>query len=123
MSGVSPEQADFGSPFNQIFLIGNPSTKTNLFTNGATPIVQPFGAFCPSGNVSALDGNGFPFSTGTQACFPANLNGANGLAGGTPVPIAAATNDFFNPLRTYQPPKFEMNKRFSHGSLIRFNSR
>jgi hypothetical protein len=122
MGGVSPEAADFGPPLNQFFLIGNPSKSLDLFTNEPTPLVQPQGAACASGNVSAVDGNGFPFANGQQACFPANLNGVNGLPGGTPMPDGIP-DGFANPVRNYQAGEFELNKGFSNGWLMRFNYR
>jgi hypothetical protein len=121
MSGVSPEAADFGAPFNQIFLIGNPKPGLDLFTNVPTPAVQPFGAACGTGIVSAFDGNGFPFSTGQQACFP-GFKGANGLTGGVPVPDGIS-DGFAQPVRTYQAAEFELNKGFTNGWLMRFNYR
>ena len=122
MGGVSPEAANFGPPLNQIFLIGNPSSSLDLFTNEPTPLVQPQGAACPSGNVSSTDGNGFPFANGLQACFPANLNGVNGLAGGFPTPDGIP-DGFANPVRNYQAAEFELNKAFSKNWLMRFNYR
>src|SRR5215471_3789174 len=121
MSGVSPEAADFGAPFNQIFLIGNPSPKTDLFTNVPVAAVQPQGAACSTGIVSAIDGNGFPFSTGTQACFP-GFKGVNGLTGGVPVPDGIS-DGFAQPVRNYQAFEFEVNKGFSSGWLMRANYR
>jgi len=122
VSGVSPEAADFGAPFNQIFLIANPKAGLDLFTNVPTPAVQPFGAACATGNVSAFDGNGFPFSTGQQACFPASFKGVNGLTGGVPVPDGIP-DGFADPERKYQAFEFELNKGFSNGWLMRFNYR
>jgi len=118
MGGVSPEAADFGPPFNQIFLIGNPRAGLDLFTNEPVPAIQPFGATCPSGNVSAFDANGFPFATGTQACWGTNLGTNPGAA--TPDGIS---DGFANPIRNYQAAEFELNKAFSKGWLMRVNYR
>jgi Carboxypeptidase regulatory-like domain/TonB-dependent Receptor Plug Domain len=122
MGGVSPEAADFGAPFNQIFLIGNPHRGLDLFTNEPVPTVQPFGAACSSGNVSQFDANGFPFANGLQACWGTNLNGKNGVLPGAPTPDGISDN-FVDPVRNYQAAEFELNKGFSHNWLMRLNYR
>jgi hypothetical protein len=122
MSGVSPEAFLSTSPLNQIYLIGNPNPSLDLFTNVPNPLVQPQGAACASGNVSILDANGFPFSSGQQACFPANVIGVNGQLGGSPIPDGLS-DGFANPERKYQAAEFELNKGFSSGWLMRLNYR
>jgi hypothetical protein len=122
MSGVSPEAFLSTSPLNQIYLIGNPNSSLDLFTNVPNPLVQPQGAACASGNVSINDANGFPFASGQQACFPANVIGVNGQLGGSPIPDGLS-DGFANPVRKYQAAEFELNKGFSSGWLMRFNYR
>jgi len=122
MGGVSPEAADFGAPFTQIFLIGNPSRNLDLFTNEPKPTVQANGAACPSGNVSNTDANGFPFATGLQACWGTNLSGVNGLDAGSPV-ADGIPDGFADPVRNYQAVEIELNKSFSSGWLMRANYR
>jgi hypothetical protein len=118
MGGVSPEAADFGSPFNQIFLIGNPHAGLDLFTNEPKPAVQPFGAVCPSKNVSDTDANGFHFANGLQACWGTNL----GTNPGAPIPDGIS-DGFADPVRNYQAVEFELNKGFSNNWLMRLNYR
>jgi hypothetical protein len=120
MGGISPEAAN--CCFAQTFLIGNPSKSLDLFTNEPAPQVQPQGAACASGNLAAVDANGFPFANGEQACFPSNLNGANGLAGGSAVPDGIP-DGFADPVRNYQAAEFELNKAFSKNWLMRLNYR
>jgi hypothetical protein len=117
MGGVSPEGALLG--LTQNFLIGNPSKSLDLFQNEPTPLVQPFGAVCPGGNVVTQDVNGFNFTSGNQACFPANTNFATaGAVGPDGIP-----DGFVNPIRNYQAAEFELNKGFSHNWLMRLNYR
>jgi hypothetical protein len=130
MGGVSPEAADFGFPFNQIFVIGNPHAGLDLFKNEPIPTVQPFGAVCPSGNVSAFDANNFPFATGLQACW-GDLSQQIADCSTTPPAknCPGSTNPdgvsdgFANPVRNYQAVEFELNKGFSNNWLMRLNYR
>jgi hypothetical protein len=119
MSGVSPEGFLLGLPQN--FLIGNPSSTLNLFTNEPIPAVQPVGAPCASGLVVNTDVNGNPFTSGQQACFPAGTLQTN--AGALTPNANGAANGFVNPVRTYQAGEFELNRGFSKGWLMRLNYR
>lgn len=119
MGGISPEGSN--CCFNQIFLIGNPSSSLDLFTNEPKAVVQPRGAACASGLVSDTDINGFPYANGLQACFPSAL-GKNGLDPGSPTPDGIP-DGFVNPVRKYQAVELEVNKAFSHNWLMRANYR
>ena len=125
MGGVSPEASlaalpDSSLPLQQIFLIGNPSSKLDLFTNEPKPVIQPLGAPC-SGALANADANGNNFPGNVQACFN-TLNGVNGLVGGTATPDGIS-DGFADPVRNYQAAEFELNKGFSNGWLMRFNYR
>lgn len=125
MGGVSPEASlaflpDGSFPLQQIFLIGNPSSKLDLFTNEPTPVIQPLGAGC-SGALANSDANGNNFPGNVQACYN-SLNGVNGLVGGTATPDGIS-DGFADPIRNYQAAEFELNKGFSSGWLMRFNYR
>jgi len=117
MSGVSPEGFLLGLPQN--FLIGNPSSKLDLFTNEPVPLVQHQGQTCSTGQVVNTDVNGNLFANGLQACFPANTLLTNA---GAPVPDGIP-DGFANPSRVYQAGEFELNKGFSHNYLVRLNYR
>src|SRR5262245_62474167 len=119
MGGISPEGSN--CCFTQIFLIGNPSNKLDIFTNEPKAVVQPQGAACASGLVSDSDVNGFPYANGKQACFPSGL-GVNGLAPGTAA-ADGVPDGFANPIRNYQAMEIELNKGFSNNWLMRVNYR
>src|SRR5437867_12883329 len=70
MSGISPEAFNVGFG-NQVYLIGNPLSSTDLFVNGIAPTVQPQGTACPSSSLATgdTDHNGFPYANGLDACF------------------------------------------------------
>jgi outer membrane receptor protein involved in Fe transport len=127
MGGVSPEAADASDvdgnfPLAQIFSIGNPSSTLDLFTNEPAPTIQPIGSACGgAGVVASTDANANNFPGDVQACF-SNLNGVNGLIGGSPTPDGIP-DGFANPVRNYQAAEFEVNKGFSAGWLMRFNYR
>lgn len=113
MSGISPEAFNIGV-FNQIYLIGNPNSHTDVFTNMRNPAVQNQGAPC-AGQIGDTDQNGFPYFNGLQACFT-NFSGGDAVADGLP-------DGFANPVRNYQAVEIEMNKSFSSGWLMRANYR
>ena len=119
MGGISPEGSN--CCFTQVFLIGNPSSTLDIFTNEPHATVQPKGATCPSGLVSDSDVNGFAYTSGLQACFPSGV-GVNGLDAGSAVPDGIA-DGFANPVRNYQAAEFELNKGFSRNWLMRLNYR
>ena len=119
MGGISPEGSN--CCFTQIFLIGNPSSTLDIFTNEPHATVQPQGADCASGLVSDSDVNGFLYTSGNQACFPGS-SGVNGLDAGSAVPDGIA-DGFVNPIRNYQAAEFELNKSFSRNWLMRLNYR
>lgn len=113
MSGISPEAFNIGV-FNQVYLIGNPNSRTDVFQNMKPPAVQNQGASC-AGTVGDTDQNGFLYANGLQACFTdfsGGLDGADGLPDG-----------FANPVRNYQAVEIELNKSFSSGWLMRANYR
>lgn len=125
MGGVSPEASlatlpDGSVPLQQLFLIGNPSSSLDLFTNEPKPVIQPLNAPC-AGALATTDANGNNFPGNVQACFN-TVNGINGLVGGTPTADGIA-DGFANPVRNYQAVEFEMNKGFSSGWLMRLNYR
>jgi hypothetical protein len=118
MGGISPEAADIG--VLQTFLIGNPSPTLDVFTNEPAPAVIPLSGTCPAGTLASnTDANGFPFSTGLQACFPGNILDTTA---GAPVPDGIP-DGFAQPVRNYQAAEFELNKAFSKGWLMRLNYR
>jgi carboxypeptidase family protein len=120
MSGISPEAFNIGA-FNQIYLIGNPKSNTDVFTNIKKPLVQAQSAAnslaCTTagGVVGDTDQNGFPYFNGLQACFT-DFTGGDAVADGLP-------DGFANPVRNYQAVEIEMNKSFSKGWLMRANYR
>ena len=116
MGGLSPEGADAG--INQIFLIGNPSSKTDLFTNEQEVswlTGQPQPAACNNApyivtGVTDASGNAIG-----SACF---LNANAGIA--TP---DGKPDGFVNPVRVYKALEFEVSKGFSNGWQWRTNYR
>jgi hypothetical protein len=132
--GISPEAANGG--VQQIFLIGNISANTDLFTNpvqrdfiptldaagnitntpaGCDPTLTAFPITNSLGqNVTDSNGN-------TAACFtgfgkdgvtPAGSAGPDGIPDG-----------FTNPIRRYWAVEIEVNKSFSHNWQMRANYR
>jgi len=118
--GISPEAADAG--VNQFFLIGNPSSKTDLFTN---PIPHTFAptAAVPSQCDPTLVANPVTDTFGNTlgaVCF--ETNGVNGQAAGIDIPDGVA-DGFPDPVRNYQAVEIEVNKSFSKNWLMRANYR
>lgn len=113
MSGISPEAFNIGV-FNQIYLIGNPNSHTDVFHNMRNPAVQNQGAAC-AGTIGDTDQNGFLYANGQQACF---TDFTGGEAGSDGLP-----DGFANPVRNYQAVEIEFNKSFSSGWLMRANYR
>jgi hypothetical protein len=116
MGGLSPEGADAG--INQIFEIGNPSSKTDLFTNEQEVswlTGQPQPAACNNApfivtGVTDASGNAIG-----SACF-LNANAGAAVPDGKP-------DGFVNPVRVYKALEFEVSKGFSNGWQWRTNYR
>jgi hypothetical protein len=129
MGGVSPEAALAGIP--QVFIIGNPGSSLDAFTNEPNPTVISSGS-CGAGTLvsASEDANGNPLPGGQTACFSgpngADANGfplgANGQTAGAAVPDGVP-DGFANPVRTYKAVELEMNKSFSRNWLMRLNYR
>lgn len=115
MAGPSPEAANAGVV--QQFLIGNPSSSTDLFTNG-NEIKYPSGA-------SPAACAGAPFSLDpVQDTFGNDLGGVciTNADAGNPVPDGKP-DGFVNPVRIYKAVEVEVNKSFSNGWQWRTNYR
>ena len=114
MSGISPEGANAG--LNQVFLIGNPSSSADYFTNEQEQAYDP--AVGPPANC--------PLNYGTQLNSAGQSVGAacgqNPDVAGIPTPDGIS-DGFANPRRHYQSFEIEMNKNFSHNFLLRANYR
>ena len=131
MSGVSPEAADAGIP--QQFEIGNPSAKTDLFTNPVEeifPIGTPIPANCggPNGPVppGVVVHNGVLNSGGQNLGGVCILNATNPITGATVAgaPVSDGKADgFVNPVRDYKGLEVEITKSFSNGWQWRTNYR
>jgi len=132
--GVSPEASSAG--FQQIFLIGNINSKTDLFTN---PVVHDFiPALDTAGNITNTPGGCDPTTTqfpitnslgqsvtdangNTAACFTGF--GKDGVTpAGTDVPDGIP-DGFTNASRRYWAVELEVNKSFSHNWQMRANYR
>jgi len=135
MSGISPEGAVGGEVQN--FVIGNPSSTTDVFINQTAPVTQaalpdpknpggfiPNTAACPTGliNFSSVakgpadaNQNLIGGLIGQQMCFTNALSGTIGSDG--------QADGFVNPVRNYQAVEIEVNKGFSQGWLMRANYR
>ena len=123
MSGVSPEGA-FVLP--QQFEIGNPSAKTDLFTNPIEltfPVGGPVPAACnvPGAAVNAAVLNSAGQNVG-GACFTNGFNAAGVAVAGAPIPDGKP-DGFVNPVRVYKGLEFEISKSFSNGWQWRTNYR
>ncbi len=114
MSGVSPEGANGGVVQN--FLIGNPNSSADYFTNEQELAYTPGGALPAQ---CQLDYKTQFSSTGAvigAAC------GLNPNVAGLPFPDGKP-DGFANPRRHYQAFEVELNKNFSHNFLLRANYR
>ncbi len=113
MSGVSPEGANGGVVQN--FLIGNPNSSADYFTNeqevAYTPGHPP--ANCPLDYGTQLTSSGAVIGA---AC------GLNPNTAGLTIPDGKP-DGFANPRRHYQAFEVELNKNFSHNFLLRANYR
>ena len=113
MSGVSPEGLNGGLVQN--FLIGNPNSSADYFTNEQEVAYTP-GA--PPANC--------PLDYGTQKASNGTIIGAacglNPSVAGLTIPDGKS-DGFANPRRHYQALEVEMNKNFSHNFLLRANFR
>ncbi|HEY0786325.1 MAG TPA: hypothetical protein VGD62_10670, partial [Acidobacteriaceae bacterium] len=134
-SGASPEGAQSGF-VGQSFLLGNPSSKSDYFTNEIeTPYT--YNAALPNHGApancqqdynrtpTADDGRGIggPFinSAGVVA-GPGGVCGSNGPNAGAPVPDGMPDGEP-NPRRHYQAVELEANRNFSRNFLLRVNYR
>ncbi len=114
MGGVSPEGAN--ASLNQIFLIGNPSSSADYFTNEQEQAYDP--AVGPPANCPLDYGEQFN-SAGVSVGAACGLNPD---VAGIPTPDGKS-DGFANPRRHYQSFEVEMNKNFSHNFLLRANYR
>lgn len=115
MQGVSPEGANFGLP-NQIYLIGNPSTSVDYFTNEQEIAYNPAGA-PPANCVADYGPQADSLGTVVGAACGQNPDTAGlTIADGIP-------DGFANPVRRYQSFEVALNKSFSRGFLLRANYR
>ena len=120
LSGVSPEGALGG--VTQNFLIGNPSSSSDNFSNEVEEAYAP-GSPAPANCV--LDYGIQKNSSGQTIGAACGLNplDANGNStAGIPGPDGKA-DGFANPRRHYQALEIEANKSFSHNFLLRANYR
>ncbi len=116
MGGLSPEGANSGEA--QIFLIGNPSAKTDLFTNEQEVTWAPGAptpAQCVNAPFSAIDQTDSNGNVIGSACF-LNTNG------GAPVPDGKP-DGYVNPVRVYKALELEISKSFTKGWQWRTNYR
>jgi hypothetical protein len=144
-SGASPE-GNVSGFVPQDFLLGNPSAKSDYFTNEvevpytyitpttANPSYHGQPANCPEdynrtptqavGNTPADPrGNNGPFlNSSGQVAGPGGVCGFNGANVGAPVPDGVVDGEP-NARRHYQAIELEANKNFSHNFLLRVNYR
>jgi len=113
-SGVSPEANLLG--VTQQFLIGNPSSQSDLFTNVAETVYPVGGlpASCPLGGTIFN-----PYNT-AQSLADVCVN--NPDTAGAVVPDGKP-DGFVNAVRTYKAIEVELSKGFSHGWQWRSNYR
>ncbi len=130
MAALSPEAF---AVLNQQYFIGNPTPKTDLFTN---PIQHSFPddgtappASCSDPNL-VVSTNFGPIGTGVLDTFNNDLGAmcvvpgpyANGAFPGDPVPDGIP-DGFPQPVRNYQALELEVNKSFSKNWQLRSNYR
>jgi len=134
--GVSPEASDAG--FQQVFLIGNIDSKTDLFTNPVQIDYSPTGTADANGDFANMPANcasgttvfPIPNSLGqnvtdskgnTGACFTGF--GKDGVTtAGAAIPDGIP-DGFTNASRRYWAVEVEVNKSFSHNWQLRANYR
>ena len=134
--GVSPEAANAG--FQQVFLIANVNSKTDLFTNptptefvaatNAKGDITNFPAGCNAGNTqfpitNSINQNVATANGDTAVCFgSANFDSAGNPIAGINVPDGKP-DGFVDPIRRYTAVEFEVNKSFSKNWQLRANYR
>ena len=124
-SGASPEGALSGFVAQQ-FVVGNLSSKTDLFVNEQeTPYTfnanaPNFGA--PASCVTNYNKSGPFLNSVRQTSGPGGACGANIATAGDPTPDGKP-DGFSDPRRHYQALELEANKNFSHNFLLRVNYR
>lgn len=127
-SGASPE-GNLSGYVPQDFLLGNPSSKSDYFTNEVsvpytfdiTKANDGAPANCPQ-NYNVAYGNKPFLNSAGQIAGPGGACGFNGPNVGAPVPDGKPDGEP-NARRHYQAVEFEANKNFSHNFLIRVNYR
>jgi hypothetical protein len=152
MAGISPEAFNApGSPFTQLYFIGNPGRSTDLFPNehsqsfspGNTPSAcsDPTQQYNPKtgagnwymvapGKITDANGGsinpstGTPWNNGNGICW-SKVNGFWGgeqTASGSPIPDGTP-DGFPTPVHIYKAVEIEANKAFSHNWMLRANWR
>ncbi len=114
MSGVSPEGANGGVVQN--FLIGNPNSSSDYFTN------EEELAYTPGGPLPAQCVLDYGTQTSSSGAIIGAACGLNPDVAGLPTPDGKP-DGFANPRRHYQALEIELNKSFSHNFLMRANYR
>jgi hypothetical protein len=123
-SGVSPEANLVG--ITQQFLIGNPSSTSDYFTN-VNETVYPVGGL--PANCPILPGSNPPAPAGGTIFNPYNTSqGLADICVNNPATAGAVAPDgkpdgFVNAVRTYKAIEVELTKSFSHGWQWRSNYR
>jgi hypothetical protein len=127
-SGASPEGNQSGN-VPQNFLIGNPSSTSDYFTNEVeTPYT--FNASLPNDgapadcvvNYNVARGNKPFINSASQVAGPGGACGNGNPLAGAPIPDGKADGEP-NGRRHYQAVELEANKNFSHNFLLRVNYR
>ena len=116
MSGISPEASDAG--ITQQFLIGNPGSATDLFTN-PQEVLFPVGGPVPAACVGHATATSVPDASGNDlggVCIPNDAVAGNVGADGIP-------DGFVDPVRLYKAVEVEIAKGFSSGWQWRTNYR
>jgi hypothetical protein len=127
-SGASPE-GNLSGYVPQDFLIGNPSSHSDYFTNESEQ-AYTFNAALPNDgapadcpqNYNVAYGNKPFLNSAGQIAGPGGVCGSNGPNVGAPVPDGKVDGEP-NARRHYQAIELEANKNFSHNFLLRVNYR
>ena len=114
MSGVSPEGANGGIVQN--FLIGNPNSSADYFTN------EQEVAYDPTAGPPANCPRDYGIQKASSGAIIGAACGLNPDVAGLTIPDGKA-DGFANPRRHYQALEVEVNKNFSHNFLLRANYR
>jgi carboxypeptidase family protein/TonB-dependent receptor-like protein len=127
MAEVTPECGQAGCSAQQNYVIANPSSTLDIFTNynqidflssGAVPgACNPADTFVGPGAVVDANGNGVSTAAGNDSFCLTNSATAGALA---PDGIA---DGFVQPTRVYKAMEFEVNKSYSKGWQLRANYR